>query len=152
MKDFLTYFAMFSALTLLIWLFIFYYKLNLKKSKDEYSKSKLKTQKTETGGIDFVRCPLCSTPLAQGEDMTSRIFRPMDAPDQRMTILGCPHCYPKVQAGAKRVCPVCNKTVAVEDYLISRLFNKEKNKKHVIITGCTNCYGPKKKDSQTGAL
>lgn len=151
MKDFFTYFAMFSAITLLIWLFTFFYKLKLKNQNDEFSKKRLKTQKTEDGKIDFVRCPLCSTPLANGEDMTSRIFRPMNTPDQRMTILGCPHCYPKLEPGVKRICPVCSKNLALDGYLISRLFNKEKNKKHVIIIGCTNCYGIKK-DSQAGVL
>ena len=44
----------------------------------------LRTQKNENGGVEFVRCPLCSTPLAKNEDMFSRIYRPMNTPDQSM--------------------------------------------------------------------
>jgi hypothetical protein len=148
MEDFFTYVALFSAALLLIWLLLYFYKRNLKKEKKAYSESRLKKQRTESGGIDFVRCPMCNTPLAQGEDMTSRVFRPMNTPDQRMTILGCPHCYPSVERGARRTCPVCRKDVPLDGYLIARLFNKENNKKHVIITGCTLCYGPQKKQRE----
>lgn len=144
MIEFLTYFAMFSAAVFLIWILMFIYGRNTKKNAGKTPEKKLKTQKTENGGTDFVRCPLCNTPLAYGEDMTSRVFRPMDCPDQRMIVLGCPHCYPTTERGIKRICPVCRKEVPQEGYLIARLFNRTAVKKHVMVTGCTECYGPKK--------
>lgn len=101
-------------------------------------------QKDENGKVDFVRCPLCNTPLAKNEDMFSRIYRPMNTPDQRMTVHGCPHCYPKLEPGVKRICPVCAKNVPMEGELIARLFNRTDGKKHVMITGCTECYAKKR--------
>lgn len=98
----------------------------------------MRTQTDERGDVIFVRCPLCNTPLAKDENLVSRIFRPMTTPDQRMHVMGCPHCYPVVQNGIQRTCPVCKKAVASEDYLVARLFNKP-GKKHVIVTGCTHC-------------
>lgn len=123
----------------LVILFLGYQKL-VAKDKDNHVKKTLRTQKDENGNTSFVTCPMCSTPLAQNEDMFSKIYRPMNTPDQRMTVNGCPHCYPKKEAGVKRACPVCHKEVPAEGYLIARLFNRTEGKKHVMITGCTNCY------------
>ena len=74
------------------------------------------------------------------KDLISRVYRPMNVPDQLCTINGCPHCYPKPEPGLKRICPVCHKNVPLKDgHLIARLFNKTDGKKHVIVTGCTEC-------------
>jgi hypothetical protein len=84
-------------------------------------------------------CPLCGSRLASGENLFSRIYRPMTVPDQRCTIAGCPHCYPACEPGVKRKCPVCGGRIPADGYLIARLFNKPDGKKHVIVTGCTEC-------------
>lgn len=97
----------------------------------------LRTQKDENGMIDFVRCPVCNTPLAKNENLSSKIFRPMDTPDQRMIVMGCPHCYPAVESGLSRSCPVCHRTIPQDGYLVARLFNRTGTKKHVIITSCS---------------
>lgn len=143
MKDFFAYFALFAACMILILLLRFLYlHLETKKNEKRYTKN-LKKQKNEDGSISFVRCPLCNTPLAKGEDLASQVFRPMTVNDQRMHILGCPHCHPFCEPGVKRVCPVCHKTVENGSYLVARFFNKTKdNKKHVIVTGCKNCCAP----------
>lgn len=88
----------------------------------------------------IVTCPLCNSRLMPGEELVSRVYRPMDVPDQLCTINGCPHCYPAPEPGIRRVCPVCGKTVPLKDaHLIARLFNYKDGKKHVIVTGCTEC-------------
>ncbi|MDE5798657.1 MAG: hypothetical protein K2H73_06535 [Treponemataceae bacterium] len=97
----------------------------------------LRTQKDERGNTVFVRCPLCDTPLAKRDNLASRIFRPMDTPDQRMVIMGCPHCFPVPENGIQRTCPVCRRAVPSDGYLVARLFNHAGNKKHVIVTGCS---------------
>lgn len=97
----------------------------------------LRTQKDERGNTVFVRCPLCDTPLAKRDNLASRIFRPMDTPDQRMVIMGCPHCFPAPGNGIRRTCPVCHRAVPLDGYLVARLFNHAGNKKHVIVTGCS---------------
>lgn len=86
-----------------------------------------------------IKCPICQSDLFKGEDLYSKVFRPMNVPDQLMSISGCPHCFPKCEIGVKRMCPVCHKSIEQNQTLIARLFNKRKGKKHVHIVGCSNC-------------
>lgn len=102
---------------------------------------KVKTTKTKT--LQPVKCPLCNSSLYVGENLISKVYRPMKVPDQLMTISGCPHCFPKCEPGVKRICPVCHKQVAQNENLTARLFNKAVGKKHVHIVGCSNCHKPR---------
>ncbi|MBR1537368.1 MAG: hypothetical protein IJ630_10575, partial [Treponema sp.] len=64
------FFLFIGSIILVLALMLFLkFKYSLKKTvtKDK----NLRTQKDENGKIDFVRCPLCSTPLAKDEDMFS---------------------------------------------------------------------------------
>lgn len=133
-------FLIFFCSIAIIFFLMFFYKISKSNSGKERMESNLRTQKDENGKTDFVRCPLCSTPLAKNEDMFSRIYRPMTTADQRMTVHGCPHCYPRPEPGVKRSCPVCGKEVPLDGELIARLFNRTEGKKHVMITGCSVCY------------
>lgn len=100
----------------------------------------MRTQKDESGKIVFVRCPICNTPLAKNENLISKVFRPMDVHDQMMYVLGCPHCYPVPEPGIKRECPVCHKVIPLSGHLTARLFNHTTDgKKHVLVTGCSEC-------------
>ena len=90
-----------------------------------------------------VKCPVCSSSLFIGENLISKVYRPMKVPDQLMTIQGCPHCFPRCEPGVKRLCPVCHKEVEQTEYLTARLFNKAVGKKHVHIIGCSNCHKPR---------
>lgn len=137
------YFFLFIGSVILILALMIFMKFKKMQARTAPKDNGLRTQKNENGGVEFVRCPLCSTPLAKNEDMFSRIYRPMNTPDQRMTVLGCPHCYPRPEPGVKRLCPVCGKEVPLEGELIARLFNRTEGKKHVMITGCSVCYGKK---------
>lgn len=87
----------------------------------------------------LVNCPMCGSGLSDGQKMFSKVFRPMNVPDQRCIITGCPHCYPVCQPGVKRQCPVCGKAVPPNGHLVARLFNKTQGKKHVMIVGCSSC-------------
>ncbi|MBP5283496.1 MAG: hypothetical protein J6Y93_02395 [Treponema sp.] len=133
------YLVIFLAVCSLVALLMGYSKLTARE-RQKYAEKSLRTQKDESGATVFVTCPVCNTPLAKTENMTSKIYRPMTTPDQRMTINGCPHCYPKREPGVRRSCPVCHKEIPMEGYLIARLFNRTEGKKHVMITGCTVCY------------
>ena len=134
------YFFLFLGSVILILALMIFMKFKKMQARTPQKDNNLRTQKNESGGIEFVRCPLCSTPLAKNEDMFSRIYRPMNTPDQRMTVHGCPHCYPRPEPGVRRTCPVCGKEVPLEGELIARLFNRTEGKKHVMITGCSVCY------------
>lgn len=107
---------------------------------NSFKKNNLIVQtKPKSTNKSLVNCPLCGSPLQVGENLFSRVYRPMNVPDQRCTISGCPHCYPKCEQNIKRECPVCHKKVPSNGYLVARLFNKTEGKKHVIVTGCTEC-------------
>jgi hypothetical protein len=137
-------FFLFLASVIIIFMLMLYLKFKKVESKNNRKESNLRIQKDENGKTDFVRCPLCSSPLAKNEDMFSRIYRPMTTADQRMTVHGCPHCYPRPEPGVKRSCPVCGKEVPLDGELIARLFNRTEGKKHVMITGCSVCYKVRK--------
>ena len=100
-------------------------------------------RKKKASNLQPVKCPVCQSELFVGEQLISKVYRPMKVPDQLMTIQGCPHCYPKCEPGVARVCPVCHKSIAPDQALTARLFNKAVGKKHVHIIGCSNCHKPR---------
>lgn len=102
-----------------------------------YSKSQQNRKPTKK--LQNVKCPLCDSSLFKGENLISKVYRPMNVPDQLMTVSGCPHCFPKCEPGVKRICPVCHSEVSANGNLTARLFNKKDGKKHVHILGCSNC-------------
>ena len=129
--------AAFIILVLLLNMFI-----NWKATENDRKTRKSmanRKKNARTKGL-LVSCPLCNTDLLPGEDLVSRVYRPMNVPHQLCTISGCPHCYAVPEPGKKRECPVCHKEVPLENgHLVTRLFNKSDGKKHVIVTGCTEC-------------
>ena len=134
MKEIFLGIGVVAIIILLAWLLA---KMRGKSSKEEKQK---KLIKTATDSKLLVTCPLCGSFLQKGQDLFSRVYRPMDVPDQLCTISGCPHCYPQPEPGIVRKCPVCGKKVPAKDgYLTARLFNKTDGKKHVLVTGCTEC-------------
>ena len=130
-----------AAIALLTIIYLLNFYINRQAHKEEAERQRLQKKRNEAAkkGL-LVSCPLCNTMLLPGEDLVSRVYRPMNVPDQLCTINGCPHCYPAPEPGLKRICPVCHKTVPLKDgHLIARLFNKSDGKKHVIVTGCKEC-------------
>lgn len=130
----MAYLMMGAAVVLLVLIFMGVSRLSEKRAEKS-----LKTFRGEGGKVEFVRCPVCETPLKKGENLHSRIFRPMNTPDQRMMVQGCPNCFPAPKNGAKRRCPVCGKSLGADGELVARLFNRSDTKKHVMILGCTGC-------------
>ena len=107
------------------------------------SRRKSSDRLAKKSNMQPVKCPVCQSELFVGEQLISKVYRPMKVPDQLMTIQGCPHCYPKCEPGVTRTCPVCHKAVAPDQALTARLFNKTVGKKHVHIIGCSNCHKPR---------
>ena len=128
------------ASVIIIALISWYLAVNYKKADGQRGR-----QKSASGqkNMQPVKCPICGSELFVGENIISKVYRPMNVPDQLMTIIGCPHCYPKCEAGLKRTCPVCHQPMKQEDALTARLFNKQLGKKHVHIVGCSNCHKPR---------
>ncbi len=96
-------------------------------------------------GEPKANCPICNSPLFQGENIISRVYKGTDKTDQACTILGCPHCYPKTEPGIQRVCPVCHQNIPLNGHLDAHLFLRDTGKRHVHITGCTECHKKNKK-------
>lgn len=117
-------------------LLYFGFNFFLKKRK---SSMIYKTVKTTPGKPTTSHCPVCNSLLMQNDKLVSRVYGSINKTDQRCTIHGCPYCYPIKKNGVQRVCPVCQKQIPADGYLISRLFIRDKNKRHVHIIGCTEC-------------
>ena len=74
-------FLLIACVALVILLLYFgFIKNDLKKSGKNLQKNQNST------GVVFARCPLCDSPLRQGENLISKVYRPMDVPDQFCTI------------------------------------------------------------------
>lgn len=132
------YFLMGLAVCVIIALICWYISYNTYNNRRKNHK---KIQNSRS--LQPVKCPLCDTSLFVGENLISKVYRPMNVPDQLMVIMGCPHCFPKKESGLKRICPVCHKEVAQNQSLTARLFNKSLGKKHVHVVGCSNCHKPR---------
>ena len=85
-------------------------------------------------------CPLCNSKLYKDDNLVSRVYKTSTPNDLPCSIHGCPHCYPVPEEGIKRVCPVCRKEVPVDGHLDAHLFTRRSGKKHVHVTGCTECH------------
>ncbi|MBQ2529942.1 MAG: hypothetical protein II547_06785 [Treponema sp.] len=134
MKEMILGIAAVTIIILLAWI------LGKTFGKSRKVENQKKLIKTASESKLLVTCPLCGSFLQKGQDLFSRVYRPMNVPDQLCTISGCPHCYPRPEPGLQRKCPVCGKNVPEKDgYLTARLFNKTDGKKHVVVTGCTEC-------------
>ena len=140
MEEKITLLLLAAIVILFIILLLWFIRSRGLAGQDSYApkKDSSRQSRAQQEGL-VVNCPMCSLPLAKGQDLVSRVYRPMNVSDQLCTIHGCPHCYPRPELGVKRMCPVCHREVPVDGHLIARLFNKTDGKKHVIVTGCTEC-------------
>lgn len=138
--NFISGLIFFGALILLVLLLNFYINWKATGQAEKKRRQILRTRENAAKKGLLISCPLCNSLLLPGEDLVSRVYRPMNVSDQLCTINGCPHCYPRPEPGIKRECPVCHKNVPLgEGHLVARLFNKTDGKKHVIVTGCSEC-------------
>lgn len=138
--DFLSGLIFIGALVLLVILLNIFINWKATGQAKKKQKQILRTRENAAKKGLLISCPLCNSLLLPGEDLVSRVYRPMNVSDQLCTINGCPHCYPRMEPGVKRECPVCHRNVPLgEGHLVARLFNKTDGKKHVIVTGCSEC-------------
>ncbi len=133
-SDLLIYFIIFVAGIALLY-FGFNYFL------DAFSKKPISKKKSHLPvGRAKSPCPLCGTMLYIGENIISRVYKTGSANEQPCTIHGCPHCFPEKEDGIKRICPVCHKKVPTKGHLNAYIFTRSQEKKHVHVTGCTECH------------
>lgn len=98
-------------------------------------------------------CPLCDSMLHKGETVHTVVYtgakQKAVGDDETYTVsrssvdeslvhmFGCPYCYP-ANDEHPRVCPVCKDELETDDYVIARMFVRNR-KKHVHVLGCTRC-------------
>jgi len=82
-------------------------------------------------------CPVCSIKLERGELVKSLAFPSITGgKDRLMYIRGCYSC---LHSNLPRRCPICGINLGVNDYLISRMFERAANRSHVHVLGCNHC-------------
>jgi len=82
-------------------------------------------------------CPVCSMNLLKGDQLKTVAFPAREGSvDRIMHIKGCYNCLEK---GLPRKCPVCGSNLSIEDFLVSRMFERNYQKNHVHVLGCNKC-------------
>ena len=129
------------AVIVTIFLSLFYFLIiNPHLRKKEYKLSKY--QKDQHGiqhkkqGNGIRTCPVCNQGLETGMRIHSKLVRSSSG-GQYMHIYGCPYCWPE-NTTYQRVCPVCQKTVPKNGFLVARYYEK-RGARHVHVIGCSGC-------------
>jgi predicted amidophosphoribosyltransferase len=81
-------------------------------------------------------CILCGAILTTGETLKSEEYK--GEHESMVYVRGCPYCT-GVKDDRERICPVCKKPVSRDEYLIARMWTKKNGRKHLHVSGCTNC-------------
>ena len=83
-------------------------------------------------------CPICSIKLIKGDLVKSFAFPSGGGTDRLLYIRGCFSC---LEHDTPRRCPICKKSMTIDDYLISRMFERPHRRNHVHVLGCNHCRG-----------
>jgi hypothetical protein len=82
-------------------------------------------------------CPICSSKLKKGDLVKTLAFPSITGgKDRLMHIRGCAYC---INGGIERNCPVCGVSLALDDILVARIFERPHHRAHVHIIGCNKC-------------
>jgi hypothetical protein len=80
-------------------------------------------------------CPICKNGLFSGQRIRSDVLE-IGKTEVRTTLKGCQHC---LDGNAKRLCPVCKKKLAKNEFIIA-FSDPQVDKKRLSIRGCKTCY------------
>ena len=97
---------------------------------------------------DPMVCPICSLKLVKGDLVKTVAFPATKSFDRLLYIRGCPIC---LEGSVPRRCPVCKASMSVDNYLVSRMFERTERKNHIHVIGCSHCkkLGSWAKQTQT---
>jgi len=101
------------------------------------AKPPVKSNKKENSG-GLMICPVCSSQMDRSDMVKTIAFPPItpNSKERLMHILGCYYC---MDGRRERLCPVCGKTIGLDDFLIARVFARTNGHSHVHVVGCTLC-------------
>ena len=95
-----------------------------------------KNDKDEKQG-SFQTCPICCKRMLRGELVKTTAFATGAlGKDYIVHIKGCLGC---LESGLPRRCPICKIKLSLDDYLISRMFERNFKKNHIHVLGCNHC-------------
>jgi hypothetical protein len=105
---------------------------------DSGAKPPLKKYKGSENSGGLMICPICLFRMENSEMIKTTAFPPLtpDGKDRLMHIHGCVYC---MDGKRERICPVCGKTISVNDFLVARIFDRSIRRSHVHVLGCTQC-------------
>ena len=99
---------------------------------------KIKPKKNKGNPGEPQVCPICSFKLVRGELVQSTAFPSLTGGiDRLMYIKGC--CYCLTNTSLKRKCPICASDLSLDDYLVTRMFERTHTRNHVHVLGCNHC-------------
>ena len=82
-------------------------------------------------------CPICSSRLYKGELVKTLAFPSITGGKDRLVhIRGCMYC---LNGDTQRYCPVCGKSLDIEEILVARMFERSLRRTHVHVLGCSQC-------------
>ncbi|MCL2181275.1 MAG: hypothetical protein FWB83_09115 [Treponema sp.] len=82
-------------------------------------------------------CPVCTIKMVRGDLVKSLAFPSLSGGrDRLMYIRGCFSC---LEHNVPRRCPICGKSLSLQDYLVSRMFDRPGRNNHVHVIGCNHC-------------
>jgi len=83
-------------------------------------------------------CPVCSMLMMKG-DLLKTVAFPPKKPDDIDRIMHIKGCFSCLNNNVPRRCPICNAALTVQDFLVARIFKRNKKKDHVHVLGCNRC-------------
>jgi hypothetical protein len=122
----------------LLWLFwVLLYRPAAKRKERQSPRFRKDNEGTvREKGMGARSCPVCGEKLAPGMLVKSKLYSQKGV-DRIMHVYGCPYCWP-YNTEYRRICPVCEKIVPKEGYLIARYFENPQ-RRHVHVLGCSGC-------------
>ena len=123
---------------ILLWLFwlLMYRPIAERKERQSPRFVRDSTPEVREKGVGVRKCPVCGESLAPGAMVKSKVFQRKGG-DQMMQVFGCPYCWPD-NTEYRRICPVCEKVIPRNGYLVARYFSSPK-RRHVHVLGCSGC-------------
>jgi len=102
-----------------------------------WSKNKGKPSSNTGRPGDPQVCPVCSVKMLRGELVKTIAFATgVRSSDRIVYIKGCHSC---LRNNLPRRCPICKIKLTLDDYLVSRMFDRPHRKNHIHVLGCNRC-------------